>query len=124
MKIDIVIRGEDHLSNTARQVLIYEALNVKVPQFAHLSMVMGADNTKLSKRHGAQSVSEYCNEGYLPVAILNYLSLLGWSPVNEKEFKSGVKTVLGTCSSIGILVENKEPNELILASLLTDSIIL
>ncbi len=85
MAIDVVIRGEDHLSNTARQVLIYEALNVEIPQFAHLSMVMGADNTKLSKRHGSVSVSEFKKNGYLSIALFNYLALLGWSGKNNKE---------------------------------------
>ncbi len=85
MAIDIVIRGEDHLSNTARQVLIYKALGVDIPKFAHLSMVMGADNTKLSKRHGSVSVSEFKKNGYLSEALFNYLALLGWSAKNNKE---------------------------------------
>ncbi len=85
MKIDTVIRGEDHLSNTARQVLIYRALGLESPEFAHLSMVMGADNTKLSKRHGSVSVSEFRLNGYLPEAIFNYLALLGWSPKDNQE---------------------------------------
>lgn len=80
MEINIVIRGEDHLSNTARQVLIYQALGFKLPTFAHLSMVMGSDNTKLSKRHGSTSLVQFREEGYLPEALLNYLALLGWSP--------------------------------------------
>lgn len=85
MKIDLVIRGEDHLSNTARQVLIYKALNQPTPLFAHLSMVMGPDNTKLSKRHGSISVAQFREQGYLPAALLNYLSLLGWSPGDDKQ---------------------------------------
>ncbi|MCU0285430.1 MAG: glutamate--tRNA ligase [Acidobacteria bacterium] len=80
MKINIVIRGEDHLSNTARQVLLYRALGFDMPKFAHLSMVMGSDNTKLSKRHGSTSLIQFREEGYLPEALLNYLALLGWSP--------------------------------------------
>jgi nondiscriminating glutamyl-tRNA synthetase len=80
MDINIVIRGEDHLSNTARQVLIYRALDFKLPTFAHLSMVMGSDNTKLSKRHGSTSIIQFRDEGYLPEALLNYLALLGWAP--------------------------------------------
>lgn len=83
MKINIVIRGEDHLSNTARQVLIYRALGFDLPKFAHLSMVMGSDNTKLSKRHGSTSLIQFREEGYLPEALLNYLALLGWSPSNS-----------------------------------------
>ncbi len=80
MNINTVIRGEDHLSNTARQVLIYQALEFHLPKFAHLSMVMGADNTKLSKRHGSTSILQFREEGYLPEALLNYLALLGWAP--------------------------------------------
>jgi glutamyl-tRNA synthetase len=80
MNINIVIRGEDHLSNTARQVLLYKALGFDMPKFAHLSMVMGSDNTKLSKRHGSTSLIQFREEGYLPEALLNYLALLGWSP--------------------------------------------
>ena len=79
MKITHVIRGDDHLSNTPRQVLIYEALGCPAPHFAHLSMIWGADGKKLSKRHGATSVEAFREEGYLPEALLNYLALLGWS---------------------------------------------
>ncbi len=74
-----IIRGDDHLSNTPRQVLVYEALGYKVPVFAHLSMILGPDGKKLSKRHGATSVEEYRDRGYLPQAMVNYLALLGWS---------------------------------------------
>lgn len=79
MQISHVIRGDDHLSNTPRQVLVYEALGRPVPMFAHLSMIWGADGKKLSKRHGATSVEAFREEGYLPEALLNYLALLGWS---------------------------------------------
>ncbi len=79
MQISHVIRGDDHLSNTPRQVLVYEALSYPVPMFAHLSMIWGADGKKLSKRHGATSVEAFRDEGYLPEALLNYLALLGWS---------------------------------------------
>ncbi|MGI6591518.1 MAG: glutamate--tRNA ligase [Eggerthellaceae bacterium] len=79
MKITHVIRGDDHLSNTPRQILIYEALGLPVPQFAHLSMILGPDGKKLSKRHGATSVEEYRDRGYLPDAFVNYLALLGWA---------------------------------------------
>jgi len=74
-----IIRGDDHLSNTPRQVVVYEALEAPVPQFAHMSMIFGADGKRLSKRHGATSVEAYAEEGFLPEALLNYLSLLGWS---------------------------------------------
>jgi len=80
MEITHVIRGEDHISNTPRQILIYEALGFKPPAFAHLALVLGPDHTPLSKRHGATSVSEFRSRGYLPEALVNYLALLGWSP--------------------------------------------
>jgi glutamyl-tRNA synthetase len=83
MHISHVIRGEGHLSNTHRQILIYEALGAPVPQFAHLSTILGPDGQKLSKRHGATSLEEFRREGYLPEALANYLSLLGWSPLRD-----------------------------------------
>jgi glutamyl-tRNA synthetase len=79
MEITHVIRGDDHLSNTPKQILVYEALGMPVPRFAHLSMILGADGKRLSKRHGATSVEAYRDEGYFPDALLNYLALLGWS---------------------------------------------
>ncbi|MGB4442210.1 MAG: glutamate--tRNA ligase [Coriobacteriia bacterium] len=79
MEITHVIRGDDHLSNTPRQILVFEALGHFVPRFAHLSMIWGADGKKLSKRHGATSVEAFHDEGILPEALLNYLALLGWS---------------------------------------------
>src|SRR5438067_406388 len=80
MEITHVIRGEDHISNTPRQVLLYRALGFAPPKFAHLSLVMGPDHTPLSKRHGATSVSEFRERGYLPEALTNCLALIGWSP--------------------------------------------
>ncbi|HVL68881.1 MAG TPA: glutamate--tRNA ligase [Vicinamibacterales bacterium] len=80
MEITHVIRGEDHISNTPRQLLMYQALGFTPPAFAHLSLVMGPDHTPLSKRHGATSVAEFRERGYLPEALVNYLALLGWSP--------------------------------------------
>jgi glutamyl-tRNA synthetase len=85
MKITHVIRGEDHLSNTVRQLMIYDALNTKVPEFAHLSLLIGKDRQKLSKRHGATSVTQYKDQSYLPSAVINYLCLLGWSHPSEKD---------------------------------------
>ncbi|MEQ1898648.1 MAG: glutamate--tRNA ligase [Vicinamibacterales bacterium] len=85
MQITLVIRGEDHISNTPRQILLYEALGCTPPQFAHVSMVLGPDHTKLSKRHGATSVREFRERGILPEALTNYLALLGWSPGNGEE---------------------------------------
>jgi glutamyl-tRNA synthetase len=80
MGITHVIRGDDHLSNTPRQIIVYEALGVPIPIFAHISMILGPDGKKLSKRHGATSVEEYRDAGYLPDALVNYLALLGWAP--------------------------------------------
>jgi nondiscriminating glutamyl-tRNA synthetase len=80
MEITHVIRGEDHISNTPRQILIYRALGFTPPNFAHLALVMGPDHTPLSKRHGATSVAEFRLRGYLPEALVNYLALIGWSP--------------------------------------------
>ncbi|MEO7190082.1 MAG: glutamate--tRNA ligase [Vicinamibacterales bacterium] len=85
MEISHVIRGEDHLSNTPRQILLYEALGWQCPFFAHLSMVLGPDHAPLSKRHGATSVVEFREHGYLPEALVNYLALLGWSPGGNEE---------------------------------------
>lgn len=79
MGITHVIRGDDHLSNTPKQILIYEAFGYDVPAFAHLPMILGTDGKKLSKRHGATSVEEYRDRGYIPEAVVNYLALLGWS---------------------------------------------
>ncbi|SKA01542.1 glutamate--tRNA ligase [Selenihalanaerobacter shriftii] len=87
MDISHVIRGEDHLSNTPKQILIYKALGLKSPKFAHLSMILGEDKSKLSKRSGEAYVyvSQYRKQGYLPDALINFLSLLGWSPKNDEE---------------------------------------
>jgi nondiscriminating glutamyl-tRNA synthetase len=80
MGITHVVRGEDHISNTPRQILLYEAFGWTPPAFAHLSLVMGPDHSPLSKRHGATSVAEFRARGYLPEALTNYLALIGWSP--------------------------------------------
>ena len=85
MKVTHIIRGDDHLPNTPKQILLYEALNIKPPCFGHLPMVLGTDRKKLSKRHGAVSVGEYRKLGYLPQAFLNFLILLGWSSHTEDE---------------------------------------
>jgi glutamyl-tRNA synthetase len=85
MEITHVIRGEDHISNTPRQILLYEAFGWTPPQFAHVSLVMGPDHTPLSKRHGATSVAEFRARGYLPEALTNYLALIGWSPGDGEE---------------------------------------
>jgi glutamyl-tRNA synthetase len=85
MKISHVLRAEEHLSNTPRQILIYHALGVSLPVFVHLPMILAPDRSKLSKRHGATSVQEFAEQGILPGALLNYLALLGWSPEGEDE---------------------------------------
>lgn len=85
MEITHVIRGDDHISNTPRQLLLYEAFGWTPPRFGHVSMVLGPDHTKLSKRHGATSVKEFRDRGYLPEALANYLALLGWSPGEDQE---------------------------------------
>lgn len=85
MEISHVIRAEEHLTNTHRQVLIYRAMGWPEPEFAHVSLILGEDRTKLSKRHGATSVSQFGEQGYLPDAMVNYLTLLGWSPPDGKE---------------------------------------
>ncbi len=84
-----IIRGDDHLSNTARQLQIYDAFNWELPVFAHIAMVLGSDRQKLSKRNGDSSVMEYLANGYLPEALLNFLALLGWNPGSEVKPSSG-----------------------------------
>lgn len=83
-----VIRGEDHISNTPRQILIQRALNMPTPSYAHLPLILSPDHAKLSKRKGARALTEYSNEGYLPEAMLNYLAFLGWNPGDEREYLS------------------------------------
>lgn len=85
MNINMVIRGEDHLINTPKQLLIYQALGFETPKFAHLPMILGKNKKKLSKREGATSVFEYNDLGYLPDGVFNFLALLGWSPKSEQE---------------------------------------
>jgi len=88
MHITHVIRGEDHIANTPRQILIQEALDLPKVQYAHLPLLLGEDHTKLSKRHGDTSLKKFRKEGYLPEALLNFLALLGWNPGDEKEIFS------------------------------------
>ena len=85
MAITLVVRGEDHVPNTPRQCLLYRALGVPPPQFAHLSLVLGPDHAPLSKRHGASSVADFRARGILPEALRNYLALIGWSPGQDEE---------------------------------------
>ncbi|MFC2149487.1 glutamate--tRNA ligase [Candidatus Auribacterota bacterium] len=93
MKVTHVIRGEDHLSNTPRHILLFEAMGFEPPKFAHLPMIMGPDGSRLSKRHGAVSVTEFRKMGYLPEALVNYLGLLGWAPEGGKEIISAEQMV-------------------------------
>jgi len=85
MEISHVIRGDDHISNTPRQILLYEAFGWEKPQFAHIPMILGPDGARLSKRHGATSLEYYENEGYLPEAMMNYLALLGWATEDSQQ---------------------------------------
>ncbi len=88
MKISHIIRGEDHISNTPKQILIQEALNFPHPQYAHLPLILGSDKTKLSKRHGATSITELRKAGYLSEALVNFIAFLGWNPGTEREIFS------------------------------------
>lgn len=88
MQITHVIRGDDHISNTNKQIAVYNALGAKPPKFAHIPLILGPDKAPLSKRFGAVSITDYRSMGYLPQALVNYLSLLGWAPGDNKEFMS------------------------------------
>ena len=88
MAMTHIIRGEDHISNTPKQIAIYEALGAKVPEFAHVGMILAPDRTKLSKRHGATAVSDFIEQGYLPEAFVNFVALLGWTPSDSVEIKT------------------------------------
>ena len=88
MEITDVIRGDDHISNTPKHVLLFEALGAPVPRFAHVPLILGPDKKRLSKRHGATSVMEYQRQGYLAEAMVNFLALLGWSPGDDRELMS------------------------------------
>ena len=112
MGITHVIRGEDHLSNTPKQMHIYEALNFPIPEFAHIPLILGADKSKLSKRHGETAVLRYKELGYLPEALVNYLALLGWSPDNEETIFSMEQLVskfeLNRVHKSGAMFDNKK----------------
>jgi nondiscriminating glutamyl-tRNA synthetase len=88
MKMTHVLRAEEHLSNTLRQMMLYEAFGYALPQFGHMSIILGPDKQKLSKRHGATSVNEYKEKGYLPEALSNFIALLGWSSPKAQEILS------------------------------------
>ena len=93
MSITHVIRGEDHISNTPKQIILYEALGYDIPQFAHLPMILGENKKRLSKRHGAAGVQEFRDQGFLNSALVNYLALLGWNPGTEQELFSPEKLI-------------------------------
>jgi glutamyl-tRNA synthetase len=93
MRITHVIRGDDHISNTPKQILLYDALGSAVPTFAHVPMILGSDGRRLSKRHGATAVGEYQHQGILPQALFNFLALLGWSPGTDEEIFSSAELV-------------------------------
>jgi glutamyl-tRNA synthetase len=102
MRITVVMRGDDHISNTPKQILLYRALGAELPRFAHLPMIHGLDGKKLSKRHGATAVGDYQHMGILPQAMLNFLALLGWSPGNDIEVMT-VPQMIELFSTDGLL---------------------
>ncbi len=93
MAISHVVRGDDHISNTPKQILLYKAIGADLPQFAHVPLILGPDRKRLSKRHGATSVTEYARQGFLPEAMVNFLALLGWSPGTNQEVFTGSELV-------------------------------
>jgi glutamyl-tRNA synthetase len=101
MNITHVIRGDDHVNNTPRQILLYDALGYEIPQFGHVPMILGSDKTRLSKRHGATSVMAYKDLGYLPEALVNYLVRLGWSHGDQEIFSLDELITLFDLSSVG-----------------------
>jgi glutamyl-tRNA synthetase len=101
MKITLVMRGDDHISNTPKQIMLMRALGAEIPRFAHLPQVLGPDKKKLSKRHGAASVLEYRNMGFLAPALVNFLALLGWNPGDDRE-KMGIEELIHAFSIDGI----------------------
>ena len=113
MEITHVIRGDDHVNNTPRQILLYEALGYKVPQFGHVSMIMGSDRTRLSKRHGATSVMAYKEMGYLPEAMVNYLVRLGWSYGDQEIFSLDELIRFFTLDSVGKSAAIFNPDKLL-----------
>jgi len=102
MRITLVMRGDDHISNTPKQIMLYRALGAELPAFAHLPMIHGMDGRKLSKRHGATAVGDYQHEGILPAAMCNFLALLGWSPGGDREVMS-MQEMIDLFSADGLL---------------------
>ncbi|MDQ6952128.1 MAG: glutamate--tRNA ligase [Mariprofundaceae bacterium] len=101
MGITHVVRGSDHLNNTPRQIQLYEALALPVPKFAHIALIHGADGAKMSKRHGSVAITEYREQGYLPVAVVNYLARLGWSHGDDEVFSVEQLTNLFDLNAVG-----------------------
>jgi glutamyl-tRNA synthetase len=102
MRITLVMRGDDHISNTPKQILLYQALGASLPRFAHLPMILGTDGRKLSKRHGATAVGDYQHLGILPGAMRNFLALLGWSPGEDREVLT-MEELIALFSAEGLL---------------------
>ncbi|MCX7913127.1 MAG: glutamate--tRNA ligase [Thermodesulfovibrionales bacterium] len=113
MKISHVIRGDDHLNNTPKQIHIYEAFDTKIPEFAHLPMILGPDKSRLSKRHGATSVLAYKELGYLPEAIINYLARLGWSHGDQEIFTKDELIAYFSIENIGKSAAIFNPDKLL-----------
>jgi glutamyl-tRNA synthetase len=103
MRITLVMRGDDHISNTPKQIMLYQALGAALPQFAHLPMIHGTDGKKLSKRHGATAVADWQHEGILPQAMVNFLALLGWSPGGEFNEVMTIDELVAKFESDGLL---------------------
>ena len=97
MRITHVFRGDDHISNTPKQILLYRAFEVPVPVFGHVPMILGTDGKKLSKRHGATAVADYQHQGILPQAMANFLALLGWSPGGDRDDVLTTGATAGGC---------------------------
>ncbi len=112
MKVTHVIRGDDHLNNTPRQMNMLRAMGVEPPVYAHLPMILGPDGTKLSKRHGAVSVLYYREEGYLPEALLNYLARLGWSHGDQEIFSLEEMTALFDIADVNKSASAINPDKL------------
>ncbi len=85
MKITHIIRGDDHVSNTPKQIMLYDAFGIKPPKFVHIPLILGEDRSRMSKRHGATAIADYRKKGYFPEAIVNFLALMGWSPKDDRE---------------------------------------
>jgi glutamyl-tRNA synthetase len=102
MRITLVMRGDDHISNTPKQILLYRALGAELPQFAHVPMIHGLDGKKLSKRHGATAVGDYRHQGILPSAMVNFLALLGWSPSGDRDEVMSLDEIVELFSTDGL----------------------